>query len=204
MNRNLSKLLALVVVTFFGCTATQTKNGEGNQTSEVELIEKSAKAAKVSDYFPSKIITKTFSGGFENEGTKHVVLSVENNQVQILQEDTGTNLIMVYEVTDNQIKMIFSEEEYYSKKKIDKVIPNRNSIIIKAPLEVGNKWEHEFAGFLEITAVDLEVNTPAGKFNALEVTYSFEDYTTKYYYAKELGLVKTISDFATTKLLKVK
>jgi len=197
MNKNILIITFLFPIIYLGCSSPKSKN-------DSDAVEVSALTGMVSDYFPSKQITKVFSGGFENAGMRNTVLSVEGNLVQILQEDTGTNLILVYEVTENQIRLIFSEEEYYSTEKIDDVVPNRSETILKAPLEVGTKWDSEHGGFFEVTAVDMEVTTPAGTFTTIEVTYQYNEFWTRFYFARDLGLIKTVSEMFSTELLEVK
>ncbi len=191
------KILVTTIIATSSCISPEGKNGSRDDENFVTVT-------KVSDFFPAGQVTKVFSGGFENQGMKQRVLSIQNNQVQILQEDSGTSLILVYEVTSDQIRLIFSEEEHYTTEKLGHFLSNRNNVILKAPLEVGTKWDSDHGGYWAITAIDIYVKTPAGTYKAVEVTFSYDEYETKYYFAKGLGIIKTVSDFATTELIEVK
>ncbi len=197
MKMRILTAIATISIFTFGCSSSQTKNGSEGHELSTEI-------PGASDYFPSGPLTKVFSGGFENEGVKHTFMAFEDNKVQMLQVDSGTSLILVYEVSDDQIRLIYTEEGYYSNQKKDNVIPNRNDIILKSPIQVGTKWDSDRGGFFEITAVDVDVKTPAGSYLAVEVTFRYDEHQTKHYYAKGLGMIRTISDIFSIELVEIK
>lgn len=148
----------------------------------------------VSDYFPQVEMTLEYSGGFENGGFTQIVDQIEGDKVQIKHIDTGAYLAMIYQVTDQYIKLIYTEEvsgEGFKENYLESFNPNRDQIILSEPLEVGFKWIVDDSQY-EITAKDVEVTTPAGTFSTIEVTQSRDEFEVKSYYAKELGLVKRI------------
>lgn len=64
----------------------------------------------VSDYFPQVEMTLEYSGGFEKAGFTQIVDRIEGDKVQIKHIDTGAYLAMIYQVTDEYIKLIYAEE----------------------------------------------------------------------------------------------
>ena len=163
------------------------------------------KELRVQDYFPSKTMTKQFSGGYENQGFKHIIDKIYEDKFQVKQVDSGTGVIFIYQVSDNDIRLIYSHEVSdgkFQENYIGTVQPNSDKIILKAPLEVGTKWTDDADGKYEITGINVGVKTPAGRFVAVEVTFLRGDFKTKSYYVKGLGLVKS-SGYSEDVLVKI-
>ncbi len=161
---------------------------------------------EVDDFFPKQVMTKKFSGGFENEGFTHTIDKIENGKLQIKQTDSAMPTILVYEISKESIKLIYSQEIHdikFGENYIENIESNRKDIIIKAPIKKGTKWTDE-EGKYEITGVDVEITTPAGDFNTLEVTFTRNDFEVKRYYAKDIGLVKSIIDGLEDELIEIK
>lgn len=165
------------------------------------------KEIRVQDYFPSKPIIKQFSGGFENGGYKHIIDIINKDKVQVKQLDTATAAILIYQVSEKDIRLIFKNEEPDGKFKKDYmgiVKSNVDEIILKSPLKVGTKWADNSEGKYEITGINVEVKTPVGSFPTVEVTLLRGGLEIKMYYAKELGLLKrTIKGHGIDELIKV-
>lgn len=163
-------------------------------------------APSVSDYFPKVEMTKEYSGGFENSGFIQIVDRFEGDKVQIKQMDTGGRLATIYQVTDDSIKLIYTEEVSESDFKdnyLTSFAPNRDEVILQEPLEIGTKWSVEDNQY-EITGTNVEITTPAGTFSTIEVTQVRDLFEVKSYYAKELGLVKRIiKDYGVDELISV-
>ncbi|MBU3142531.1 hypothetical protein [Clostridium sp. CF012] len=162
---------------------------------------------RIQDYFPKKGMIKKFSGGFENSGFTQIIDKINGNKFQIKQQDTATGVILIYQVSDTDIRLIFSKEEPEGKFKenyIGLVEPNANDIILKTPLEVGTRWTDASELKYEITGINVPVNAPAGSFSAIEVTSIRDTFKSKMYYAKDLGLVKrTIEGYSEDELIKI-
>ena len=149
------------------------------------------KDLKVEEYFPNRKMTKEFSGGYEKEGFSHIVERLENGKVLMKQWDTGTGVAQVYQITDRDIRLIYSETgESFLKDYINEVTPNTDYIILKAPLTVGTKWTSNTGGINEITGVNIKILTRAGVFYTVEVTHKDNEYESKSYFAKNVGLIK--------------
>ncbi|WP_055666039.1 hypothetical protein [Desnuesiella massiliensis] len=81
---------------------------------------------------------------------------------------------------------------------------NSNDIILKAPLVVGAKRNNDGDGKYEITGVNVKVQTLAGTFYTVEVTYTNGEFVSIHNYAKDLGLVKSsIKGYSDSLLVKV-
>lgn len=99
--------------------------------------------------------------------------------------------IWYYATTSDKQKFIVGED---SKGLYTGYINSEYYIDIKYPAKVGQKWDigYEGEGQARITSVKKTVKTPAGTFkNCIEVK---EDYGYIYYYAKNIGQVKTVRD----------
>src|SRR5699024_4100368 len=66
-------------------------------------------------------------------------------------------------------------------------------VILKTPIQVGNSWNSNGNDY-EITAVDYEIEVPAGTYPTIEVTITMDDMMIKRYYAEDVGLVSEISE----------
>ncbi|MCX7709922.1 MAG: hypothetical protein N2484_08720 [Clostridia bacterium] len=147
----------------------------------------------VQDYFPKRTMKKHFSGGFENEGFTHTIDRFDKDKIQVKQFDTGTGVILVYQVTSKEIRLIYSREVpdgSFKENYLDELKNNTDKVILKTPLKVGTTWTDSEGGEHRITGINVRVKTPAGTFNAIEVTFQSGNFEMKSYYAKDIGLVK--------------
>jgi hypothetical protein len=190
-------LLSIIVLGMIGIGITLKYPAKNDESQEL----------RVEDYFPKKTMIKHFSGGFENGGFKHIIDKIHKDKVQVKQIDTGTGVICIYQVSENDITLIFTKEESDGKFKgdyMESLKANTSDVILKAPLEVGAKWSDDTDMKYEITGINVEVVTPAGKFSAVEVTEIRDSFEVKRYYAKDLGLVKTsIKGYGEDELIKI-
>lgn len=157
-----------------------------NTEKEKELLVKA--------FFPTKTMIKRFSGGFENSGFTHTIDIVNQDKVQVKQLDAGTGVIFVYQISVNEIRLIFNREVSdgnFEENYINSIKNNADKVILKAPIKVGTNWSDSKGGIYEITGVDVQLNTPAGIFDTIEVTFRKGDFEIKRYYAKDIGLVKS-------------
>lgn len=160
-----------------------------------------------SDFFPNRVMTKKFSGGFENEGFTHIIDKVQGNRIQVKQVDTGVDVVLVYEVSKENIKLIYSHEIYdinFEENYVEDIKPNRQDMIIQAPIEKGTKWTDNEGRVYEITGTEVKLTTPAGTFDTLEITSIIDDFQVKSYYAKGIGLVKRIFGDIVDELIEIK
>lgn len=122
----------------------------------------------------------------------------KENYYQVATDNGGTVLVEVYEHRDDEIVRIFSYPEAYFRDNFTEIgsFPENKEeeVILKAPLEVGTQWTGS-EGNYEITAVNHEIEVPAGTYETIEVTTTSEDGAiTKRYYAENVGMVAEVSE----------
>lgn len=146
-------------------------------------------------YYPNENMVKIFKNDAEDQIFTQTVDMVKQGKIQIKQVDLLTRVVMVYDISAEYIKLIYTEEvanKEFKEDYIDNLIPNRMDIILKAPIAMGTNWKDDDGGIYEIIKLNALVDTPAGTFETLVVRYTNDDFTVKEYYAKDIGLVKII------------
>lgn len=112
---------------------------------------------------------------------------------------------------ENNVLIEFYSDSMYHLSDMTKHANKDNVIAMKEPLKLGAKWirgkamarltddleaeEQAVDVTAEVTGVDVKVSVPYGEFKALEITVRTGDtkQVTKEYYAKGVGLVKSVS-----------
>lgn len=186
--KNISCFLVIAVCSFlsFSCALIGNR-GTPEQESPAYFI-------------PEREMIKVFDGGFENEGMIHIVDRITRNRIQIKQIDYGTGAAIVYQYDQNELRWIYSAEVHLFEDNYLRERPNRNTVMLQGPLEVGTSWEDEYGASFRISDIDVEVETPAGLFKAVEVTFQRGEFEIKRYYAPGMGLIKTESGYWGTTL----
>ena len=155
-------------------------------------------------FVPGREMIKIFSGGFEDAGSIHVIDKIEDDKFQVKQIDTAAAAALVYSVDDNEIVLVFSEETSHFEENYFNKINNRNHTQLKTPLEKGTTWTDGEGGTYTITGVDVEFETEVETYKAIEVTLRRGDFELKRYYARDIGLVGSVTeDFGSMKLLGI-
>lgn len=150
-------------------------------------------AATVSDYFPFTANAHMVYKGTGNEYASYetYVDYIKGNKMQIRKNNGGTEAILVYAVKDGELACTFNRGETYYKYDFTSM-SDGNDVLLKEPVAVGTVWTAKDGSPRSITSIDSRIETPAGKFTAVEVTTKRTDSTDKDYYVKGVGLVKTI------------
>jgi hypothetical protein len=188
---------------FIGCSTAQkppagqqpeqlSPSGE-NQPGKLEPEPNGGKPAlKPGNYFP---LTKGSTWKYQGEGNEYAafnreVLFIKENLAQLKEDNGGTVSASIFKVTDNEIIRIYFQGEVYEAINLLDRQSNDDTIILKAPLETGTKWNNRDHG-REIVDINATITTPAGKFeNCIKVKIT-NPYSTLYeYYKEEVGLVK--------------
>lgn len=146
-------------------------------------------------YYPTKCMTKIFKNSTHNESITHIVDKIADGKVQIRQIDLHSRAVLIYDVTGDSIKLVYAtdvgnnefEDDY-----ITNLVPSREDIVIKAPIEVGTKWIDDDGGEYEIIKTNALIETNAGSFETVVVKYTNDDFTVKEFYAENIGLVKIV------------
>ena len=157
------------------------------------------KEEDISLYYP---LGEGYEWEYEGVGNEYAsytkkVTHSNNNRFQAMIDNGGTRSANIYEITDDSVVNTYMEGEVYDDKNVLDKENNLNVILIKLPIEVGNKWESEENSY-EIVDINALVTVPAGTFdNCISVKEVYKDQTAEmfYYYKKDIGLVK--SEFKT-------
>ncbi|MEL7568091.1 MAG: hypothetical protein AAGU27_24890 [Dehalobacterium sp.] len=161
----------------------------------------------LSDYFPlSQGSTWQYLGeGNEYASFKREVIFAEGNRGQIKEDNGGTVSAVVFDVTDEAITRVFFQGESYENDNFLNAEPNDNLVILKAPLQVGTKWETDDSS-REIVDLNASLDTPAGNFEkVLKMKITFPDSTMFEYYKDGVGMIKReyiSGDFKVTSTLE--
>ncbi len=148
-------------------------------------------ADDVRAYFPAWAGAQyKFAGeGLEFAAFSRKITFAEDNRLQ-MEDLSGTNLAQVVEWGKEEIKIIYSREEFYLNESLLNEEPTMNLILLKAPLKEGAVWQDDFFT-RQITAVDQVVTVPLGTFRAVVVVKAVGEHSSFYeYYAKNMGLIK--------------
>lgn len=144
------------------------------------------------DYFP---MTRGSYWEYEGEGnefasfTREVIFS-DKDRAQFREDNGGTVVASIIEVTDTAVIRIFSRAEAYGNENYLEKQSNENSILLQSPIKIGTRWEIP-EGTREITDTQAVVKTPAGEFNnCIAVTSKVGKSTVVEYYKAGIGLVK--------------
>lgn len=149
------------------------------------------------DYFPTAAGSRWEYEGQGNEYAAYVreLPFVQDHLAQFYVDNGGTVLAEIVEITDQAATRVFSEEEHYTRENLLEkgYTPNRETVLLKAPLTAGASWETEDST-REITADRETVTTPAGTFSdclKIKIVYQDSEAVIYEYYAPEIGLVKS-------------
>ncbi len=150
------------------------------------------KGNTISEYFPFEQNVKYIYKSNDEIGNQEITttyVSKETAQQKITAPNNELTCLLEYK--DKTLKQVFSNPNFYMYEDVSSYPHNTDITLLKEPLEVGNKWVEEGSTKSEITSVNAVVETPVGKFTAIEITKTFPNGTEKDYYAKGIGLVKT-------------
>lgn len=147
---------------------------------------------KVSEYLPfAKDVYMKYKGtGNEYATYDTYVQFAKADLMQIRKDNGGTVSAIVYQLIDGAIIKVFTQGETYYHYDYTSS-RNDDEIILKEPIEVGTSWKLKDGSVRSITSVNKQIKTPAGDYNALEITTKRKDTTERDYYAKSIGLVKS-------------
>jgi len=152
----------------------------------------SPETKKPGDFFPLSLgSTWEYEGeGNEYASFSRVVLFSDGRRAQVEEDNGGTVMAVIFEVTDDAVMRVFSRPEQYERKSLLDEPPSESTIILKAPLKVGTSWQ-DANGTWRIVQVDASVDTPAGTFtDCIKVEWKGEHSTVTEYFKQGVGMVK--------------
>jgi hypothetical protein len=170
-------VMSLAFVAFCGCT---------NETiPETETV---------ADYFS---ISENTHYVYEGQGMEYAAYDVyaefiADNKVQQRVDNGGTVMAKIVEIANGKVTETFAKEDAYYRINFLDEGGNKDEILLMEPLETGTTWTLADGRVRTITATEAAVSTPAGDYTALEVTTEGTDSTIVQYYAKDVGLVKSV------------
>lgn len=196
----MKKLLLVLILFTLLLTACAGNNGTTTATTTTAPTITTAPTTtsappadtKLSDYFP---LTADVHKEFKGEGNEYAhfesyVDYINEDVIQIRELNGGSVSVHTYRLEEGAVVSVYSQGEVYYRYDFTGR-PGDEEIIIKDPLEVGTTWTLSDGSARSITAVDKSITVPAGEYSALEVTTTSKTSTTRDYYAKGIGLVKT-------------
>lgn len=173
-------LMLCLMLTLTGCI--NGKNGEDNTKDSLEAYIQSGENTKY-----------VYDGqGSEYAGFESWVDYKSDGSLQLRVNNSGTEAVSVYKVEAGKLIVSFRQAETYHRENFLSSQSNSNEVILMEPIQKGTAWTLESGEERSITDVDVEVATPSGTYKAVEVTTKYTDSTTKEYYVKGIGLVKSI------------
>ncbi|WP_246582745.1 GerMN domain-containing protein [Clostridium mobile] len=191
--KNIKRILSIFLIPtllLVGCG--KGKNNGDNKKPETS--DKGTITYTIKDYYPFKENIKIKYKGTGNEFAEKTVFTdyIRGNKVQLRVVNPGTTSVQVMEIKDGELRLITSKGEYYHRDSIIDIENKDYEVLLKEPLIKGTTWSLPNGSKRFISDTEKEVETPAGKFKALEVTTENADYTSHDYYVLNKGLVKSI------------
>lgn len=152
------------------------------------------KESKIEDFFPMVENARyTYEGtGNEFAGYSVFVDYTSKNKIQQKIENGGTVVARVYEMQGGKLIVKLSKGEVYYRENMLQKTDGSDEVMLMEPLAKGTAWTLKDGSERTITGTDTPVKTPLGTLPCLEVITEGRDGTTIHYYAKDIGLVKTI------------
>ncbi len=201
-------VLTLIMGLVWACNKTDYNNGsnlekttEGTtQKTTEETTERVAKetteteAYVLADYYP---FLDNVMYTYQGEGNEYASFNMsadvfDETRTQTRTNNGGTEKVDVIEVNNGQITRIFSRDECYYRENFLSKESETTDVLLMEPLVKGTEWTASDGSRRYISGIDVEVVTPAGTFNTIEVITERAGDKNRDYYAPRIGLVKTV------------
>lgn len=148
----------------------------------------------ISDFFP---FNENVNMVYEGEGNEFAAYTtyidfLKGDRIQIRTNNGGTETVKVLENKDGELRMLLEIPETYYRMDLTDTQGQEAEIVLKEPLETGTSWSLPDGSTREITDMEADVVTPLGNYKAMEVTTTSSENVVKDYYAKDVGLIKTV------------
>lgn len=164
------------------------------QVTAVKLVLKKDADRKISDYFPIEENTRYVYEGSGNEYASYETYNdyTAEGMLQQMVSNGGTVSVRVYELEDGKLIRKLSRGEVYYRENLMDQADDIQEILLMEPIEEGTSWTLKNGNQRTITKINAEVKTPMGTYKAVEVLTEGEEGTNIDYYAKKIGLIKTL------------
>lgn len=175
----------------------QNENGEKNNSDKnSDQNEENPKTPllKIKDYFPTNNNTRYVYEGIGNEYASYDVYNdyINGDKVQQRVNNGGTVMANVIQIKDGRLTKVLSRGEAYYRENLLTQSADNGEVLLMEPLQKGTKWTVEDSKVRAITNTSFNVSTPAGNYQTIEVTTEGPNDKTIDYYAKNVGLVKSV------------
>lgn len=154
-----------------------------------------AATSTAKDYFPMKPNTVFVYQGYGNEFASYTRYTDYNNltRQQLRINNGGTETVNVYEYTIYGVRVRYTKSECYYRENFLNTTANKSEYLIKDPIRNGTTWTLADGSRRSITNTNATIQTTLKTYTgALEVTTTKGTNSTKDYYVKDVGLVKSI------------
>ncbi|GIM29126.1 hypothetical protein CPJCM30710_17920 [Clostridium polyendosporum] len=208
----MKKVLALIslflsIVFLSGCRSPNSDNNTINGNDDQK--NPSSPVLKIEDYYPIKENVKYVYEGMGNEYASYDVYIdyTSDDKVQQRVNNGGTVMARVIKLKDGKLTRLLSREEAYYRENLLNEKGGEEEILLMEPLEKGTTWTLKDSRVRTITNISADITTPSGKYKAIEVVTEGSNDKVTDYYAKNVGLVKSIftsgKDEITSSLSKI-
>ncbi|OZI12641.1 hypothetical protein CEW92_05665 [Bacillaceae bacterium SAS-127] len=186
--------LVFTFVLIVGCASEKEAKGYNGNEKEQKKVAFLQKKLNVEDYFPMVENVKYVYEGKGNEYASYDVMIdyLEKGKVQQRIDNGGTVLANVLQVKVGKLQKVWTREEVYYRENFLKAKGSEEEILLMAPLTKGTAWKLQDGRMREITNTEASIDTPSGSYRAIEVMTKGKDSETLDYYAKGIGLVKSV------------
>jgi hypothetical protein len=193
----MKKNLIIILITFFicgcflGCAKKVIKPKNIGLKQSQEVI---SKKQVIEDYYPLISDRSLKYKGFGNEyaGMTSYVDYIRNNKIQIRNINGGTNVGQVLEIKNGELRLLLSLGEFYYRTDLTGIENTKPEILLKEPLKIGTSWKLPNGDSRFISGLDKSIETPLGKYKALEVTTKNKESEQRDYYVIQTGYVKSV------------
>lgn len=193
----MKKVLALIglflsLVLLSGCVNKGSNSNEISDNSEQK--NPSSPVLNIEDYYPIKENVRYVYEGSGNEYASYDVYIdyTSGNKVQQRINNGGTVMARVIELKDGKLTKLLSRGEVYYRENLLSEKNGEEEILLMEPLKKGTTWTLKDSRVRTITNVSADVKAPSGTYKAIEVVTEGSNGKTIDYYAKNVGLVKSI------------
>lgn len=156
---------------------------------------------QIEDYFPIKENVKYVYEGKGNEYASYVMYIdyTSGNKVQQRVNNGGTESVKIIESRDGKlIRTLLKGEVYYRENLLNRT--GEEEVLLMEPLKAGNSWTLNDSRLRRISNISADVKTPSGNYKAIEVVTEGDNGKTIDYYAKNIGLVKSVFIYEETEI----
>lgn len=167
---------------------------------EKEVIKPAEVITTINDYFPIQENIK-YIYKLDNENMYYEVSSdyTEKDMIQLRSKENDGIKIYVLSVNDGKATNLLIADEVFFRENMLNLIQESHEnipgdILLMEPIEEGTSWNLSDTTLRKITNVNSKVETPIGVYDSIEVTTESQSEKRMDYYAKGIGLVKSVTE----------